>query len=131
MGDLHGLVLERRGVLRVAGADREAFLQGIVSNDVAKAGPERAIWSAFLTPQGKFLHEFFLVEWQGAYLLDCEAARVADLRRRLSIYKLRSKVSVEDVSAEPNADKIDEAVVYLRERGVSVEEISEDDPRAH
>ena len=99
MGDLHGLVLETRGVLRVAGEDRAAFLQGIVSNDVAKAGPERALWSAFLTPQGKFLHEFFLVEWQGAYLLDCEATRLADLRRRLSIYKLRSKVSVEDASA--------------------------------
>jgi folate-binding protein YgfZ len=100
MGNLHGLVLEMRGVLRVAGEDRQAFLQGIVSNDVAKAAPECAIWTAFLTPQGKFLHEFFLVEWQGAYLLDCEAARLADLRRRLSIYKLRSKVSVEDASAD-------------------------------
>jgi folate-binding protein YgfZ len=100
MGDLHALMLETRGVLRVAGDDRQAFLQGIVSNDVAKAGPERALWSAFLTPQGKFLHEFFLVEWQDAYLLDGEAARLADLRRRLSIYKLRSKVSVEDVSAD-------------------------------
>ncbi len=98
MADLYGLLLETRGVLRVAGEDREAFLQGIVSNDVAKVGAERAIWSAFLTPQGKFLHEFFLVEWQDAYLLDCEAARLADLRRRLSIYKLRSKVSVEDAS---------------------------------
>jgi folate-binding protein YgfZ len=100
MGDLRGLMLKMRGVLRVAGDDRQAFLQGIVSNDVAKAGPERALWSAFLTPQGKFLHEFFLVEWQGTYLLDCESARLADLRRRLSIYKLRSKVSVENVSTD-------------------------------
>ena len=98
MADLYGLLLETRGVLRVAGEDRRDFLQGVVSNDVAKAGPERAIWSAFLTPQGKFLHEFFLIEWQDAYLLDCEAARIADLRRRLAIYKLRSKVSVEDAS---------------------------------
>jgi folate-binding protein YgfZ len=90
------VLLPTRGVLRVSGADREAFLQGIVSNDVAKVSAERAVWSAFLTPQGKFLHEFFLVEQQGAYLLDCEAARRDDLLRRLRIYKLRSQVVVDD-----------------------------------
>jgi folate-binding protein YgfZ len=100
MSDLFALVLDARGVLRVAGEDRQSFLQGIVSNDVAKAGPERALWSAFLTPQGKFLHEFFLAESGDAILLDCEAARLADLRRRLSIYKLRSKVTLEDASAD-------------------------------
>jgi len=99
MSDLRALVLDARGVLRVAGEDRQAFLQGIVSNDVAKAAPDRALWSAFLTPQGKFLHEFFLSEREDAFLLDCEAARLADLQRRLSIYKLRSKVALEDVSA--------------------------------
>jgi folate-binding protein YgfZ len=100
MSDLRALVLDARGVLRVAGEDRLDFLQGIVSNDVAKAAPDRALWSAFLTPQGKFLHEFFLAEWQDGFLLDCEAARLADLQRRLSIYKLRSKVALEDVSAD-------------------------------
>jgi folate-binding protein YgfZ len=99
MSDLRALVLDARGVLRVAGEDRLGFLQGIVSNNVARAGPGRALWSAFLTPQGKFLHEFFLADWQDAFLLDCEAARLADLQRRLSIYKLRSKVALEDVSA--------------------------------
>jgi hypothetical protein len=99
MSDLRALVLDARGVLRVAGEDRQGFLQGIVSNDVAKAAPDRALWSAFLTPQGKFLHEFFLAEREDAFLLDCEAARLADLQRRLSIYKLRSKVALEDVSA--------------------------------
>jgi folate-binding protein YgfZ len=100
MSDPSALVLDARGVLRVAGEDRRGFLQGIVSNDVAKAGPDRALWSAFLTPQGKFLHEFFLAEWHDAFLLDCEAARLADLQRRLSIYKLRSKVVLEDASEE-------------------------------
>ncbi len=92
------VLLPLRGVLRVSGADREAFLQGIVSNDVAKVSADRAVWSAFLTPQGKFLHEFFLIEQEGAYLLDCEAERRDDLLRRLRIYKLRSQVAVDDAN---------------------------------
>jgi folate-binding protein YgfZ len=90
--------LPTRGVLRVSGADREVFLQGIVSNDVAKVSADRAVWSAFLTPQGKFLHEFFLIEHEDAYLLDCEAERRDDLLRRLRIYKLRSQVVVDDAN---------------------------------
>lgn len=87
--------LVHRAVLAVAGADRRSFLQGLVSNDVAKATEERAIWSALLTPQGKFLHDFFLVEQGERFLLDCEAAeRAENLRRRLSIYKLRAKVDI-------------------------------------
>ncbi len=100
MGEMRALVLESRGVMRLGGEDLRGFLQGMVSNDVDKVAPERAVWSAFLTPQGKFLHEFFMVERQGGFLLDCEAARLADLKRRLSIYKLRSKVTLEDTSAE-------------------------------
>ncbi len=93
------VILEHRGVLKVAGADRAGFLQGIVSNDVTRVGPETAIWAAFLTPQGKFLHEFFLAEQDpgetGAFLLDCEAGRAADLARRLKLYKLRAQVTIE------------------------------------
>ena len=54
-------VLEERGVLEVAGEDRVAFLQGLVSNDVTKAGPERALHAALLTAQGRYLHDFFIV----------------------------------------------------------------------
>jgi folate-binding protein YgfZ len=96
MSEPKALVLEHRGVLAVDGPDARAFLQGIVSNDVEKATPESAVWSAFLTPQGKFLHEFFMVERDGRLLLDCEAERRADLMKRLRIYKLRSKAEVAD-----------------------------------
>lgn len=87
--------LAHRGVLAVAGDDRKTFLQGLVSNDVLKLEPGRAMWSALLTPQGKFLHEFFIVETADALLLDCEGGeRLEDLRKRLSLYKLRSKVTL-------------------------------------
>ena len=53
-------LLPDRGVLEVAGEDRVAFLQGLVSNDVAEAAPGRAVWAALLTPQGKWLADFFV-----------------------------------------------------------------------
>ncbi|HEV7373050.1 folate-binding protein [Arenibaculum sp.] len=94
------VILEDRGVLAVDGPDRKAFLQGLVSNDVLKVGPERAVHAALLTPQGKYLHDFFILERGETLLLDCEAARIEDLKRRLRMYRLRSKVAVEDRSAD-------------------------------
>jgi folate-binding protein YgfZ len=95
------VILQHRGVLKIGGPERRAFLQGVISNDVELVAPEQAVWAAFLTPQGKFLHEFFLIEEtpgdDGAFLLDCEVERVGDLLRRLKLYKLRSKVTLEAV----------------------------------
>ncbi|MEO1191002.1 MAG: folate-binding protein [Pseudomonadota bacterium] len=92
--------LDDRGVIAITGADKETFLQGVISNDVALATEEQAIWSAFLTPQGKYLHDFFLVRQGERLLLETEAARLPDLLRRLKLYKLRSQVQLADVSAE-------------------------------
>jgi folate-binding protein YgfZ len=86
--------LRERGLLSVAGPDRRSFLQGLISNDVEKVAPDRAIYAAFLTAQGKYLHDFFIVERDDALLLDCEAVRLADLQRRLSLYRLRAKVTL-------------------------------------
>jgi folate-binding protein YgfZ len=88
------ILADDRGVLRILGPDARSFLQGLVSNDVTRATAERAIYAALMTPQGKFLHDFFILEHDGALCLDGEAARLADLQRRLSLYKLRSKVTI-------------------------------------
>ena len=53
--------LPGRAVIEVGGEDRVAFLQGLVSNDVAEAAPGRAVWAALLTPQGKYLADFFIL----------------------------------------------------------------------
>jgi folate-binding protein YgfZ len=90
----HFTVLADRGVLAVAGPDRRSFLQGLVSNDVEKVAADRAVYAALLNAQGKYLHDFFLVEVGGAIWLDAEAARLGDLRRRLSMYRLRAKVEI-------------------------------------
>ena len=92
------VALAERGALEVSGEDRNAFLQGLVSNDVTKAGPDRAVYAALLTAQGRYLHDFFIVALGEALYLDAEAARLADLRRRLTLFKLRSKVTFADAS---------------------------------
>lgn len=85
-----------RAAIEVAGEDRVQFLQGLVSQDIAKVGPTRAMFSAFLTAQGKFLHDFFLVAQGDSLLLEVDKERAPDLVRRLKLYKLRSKVELID-----------------------------------
>jgi len=92
------VVLESRGVLAVTGEDRTAFLQGLVSNDMRAVAPDRAVYSLFLTPQGKYQHDFMVAADGEALLLDVEAARRDDLLRRLKLYKLRSRIALEDRS---------------------------------
>jgi len=92
------VILEDRGILAVSGPDRRLFLQGLVSNDVEKLAPKelpgRAVYAALLTAQGKYLHDFIMVEVGEAIWLDAEAARLGDLRRRLAMYRLRAKVEI-------------------------------------
>lgn len=90
------VVLAHRAVVAVDGEDRATFLQGLVSNDVAALADARAIYAALLTPQGKFLHDLFVVADGPFFLLDCERERRHDLLRRLTLYRLRSKVGLHD-----------------------------------
>lgn len=89
--------LPDRAVLAISGADRVTFLQGLVSNDVAEVAPGRAVWAALLTPQGRWLADFFLYEEaEGQRLLmDCAAAQADMLRQKLARYRLRSDVSID------------------------------------
>lgn len=88
------LLPEDRAVITIEGPDVRPFLQGIISNDVEKVGPDRAIWAAFLTAQGKYLFDFFIAQVGDALCLDCETARRDELVKRLGRYKLRSKVEL-------------------------------------
>jgi hypothetical protein len=88
------VVLKDRAVLAIGGLDRASFLQGLVSNDANRISPERGIYAALLTAQGKYLHDFMLVEVGETIWIDAEAARLDDLKRRLSMYRLRAKVTL-------------------------------------
>jgi folate-binding protein YgfZ len=90
------VVLEDRGVLAIGGPERASFLQGLISNDTARISEARAIYAALLTAQGKYLHDFMLVEHGDEIWLDGEAARLTDLKRRLSMFRLRAKVTIDE-----------------------------------
>jgi folate-binding protein YgfZ len=100
MTQLSYTLLEDRGFIAVTGADTRAFLQGLISNDVDKVTPDQAAHAAFLTPQGKYLHDFFVIDTVNGLLLEGEAARLDDLLRRLRMYKLRADVDLKDVSGD-------------------------------
>jgi folate-binding protein YgfZ len=91
-------LLPERGVIAVSGTDRVAFLQGLVSNDVAAARPGEAVWAALLTPQGKWFADFFIVAESGRLLLECERASAPAILDRLTRFRLRSKVQLQDCS---------------------------------
>jgi folate-binding protein YgfZ len=90
--------LAQRGILRIGGDDRRVFLQGLISNDINLCVGDKMLFAALLTPQGKFLHDMFIVDDGNSFLVDCELARADDLLRRLQSYKLRAKVTLENVS---------------------------------
>jgi tRNA-modifying protein YgfZ len=113
--------LPERGVIEVRGEDRIAFLQGLVSNDVAQAIPGHSVWAALLTPQGKWLADFFIVADGDRLLLDCERAQVPLLLQRLSRFRLRSKATLRAA---------DELCVYAAWSGApTAEAIIVSDPR--
>lgn len=86
--------LPSRGLLALSGADAQAFLQGLISNDLNKLASGAAMYAAMLTPQGKFLHDFFLMRRGDALLLDGHRERLPDLLQRLQVYKLRAQVNI-------------------------------------
>jgi hypothetical protein len=113
--------LPRRAVLAIEGEDRVGFLQGLVSNDVTEAAPGRAVWAALLTPQGKWLADFFIFSDDERLLLDCEREQAGGVLQRLSRFRLRSKVTLRAA---------DELTVYAAWNGVPrVDAIAAADPR--
>ena len=85
--------LDDRAVLEVGGADGVKLLQGLVSNDLDRLVHEPAVYAALLTPQGKYLFDFLVCRHGDALWLDVEAARLDDLVRRLTLYRLRADVT--------------------------------------
>ena len=100
--DVSFVKLENRGLIHVEGKDRHDFLQGLITNDMGKLAPGRALYACLLTPQGKFLHDFFISEGEDFILLECEGGdRARDLYERLNKYRLRADVQISVEEAVP------------------------------
>lgn len=84
-----------RAIYEITGSDAEHFLQGLVTNDVSKLR-EGPVYTALLTPQGKYIADFILVRRGEAILLDVDSSLAEDLVKRLKMYKLRSDVTIEE-----------------------------------
>ena len=99
---MQAALLPDRGVVKVAGDDARRFLNGLATNDMDKVGPGHAIFTALLTPQGKIIVDFIAAEAGpddgGGFFLDCPRALAAALVEKLNFYKLRAKITVEDLS---------------------------------
>jgi hypothetical protein len=93
-------ILDDRAILYINGEDAKEFLQNLISNDINKVSDVNSCFSSLLTPQGKFLYEFIIVKHKSGYLLDCEKPQVEELFKQLSLYKLRSKVEILNLSNE-------------------------------
>ena len=91
-----------RSVIAVSGEDAAVFLQGIISNDINILNAEKALYTYLLTPQGKYLFDFFITKNNDEYLIDIAKEDASDFLKRIKIYKLRSKVQLEDKSEEYN-----------------------------
>ena len=100
MGMTHIASLPARGVIEIGGDDRVSFLQGLVSNDVAQAAPGRAVWTGLLTPQGKWVADFFVLSDGARLLLDVERASAGMIAQRIARFRLRAKVTIADRSEE-------------------------------
>jgi len=91
---MQGEAASNRTVLKITGEDRVAFLQGLVTNDMRQIDG-RLVYAALLTPQGKYLADFFLAGTEDAILIDVKTGIAEALIRRLSMYRLRAKVGIE------------------------------------
>ncbi len=87
--------LKNRGLVKISGIERRVFLQGLITNDLSLLDQENYIYACLLTPQGKFLFDFFIREEDESLLLDCEGAeRAQELAKILNMYKLRAQAEV-------------------------------------
>jgi folate-binding protein YgfZ len=114
-------LVEDRGIVALSGPDARTFLQGLITNDIDLLTPDKPIYAALLTPQGKILFDFLIVDdGAGTILLDCPAASRDALVKRLSMYRLRSKV---EITAR------DDLAVFASWDGSALPGVSFDDPR--
>ena len=106
MSEAFFVLAEDRIAIAIEGVDSLSFLQSLLSNDVQRVSTTQALWTGFLTPQGKYLHDFFLTQRyeienkiETGLIADCDLERHQDLLQRLKRYRLRAAVTFKDLSA--------------------------------
>ena len=94
------IITKDRGLISISGEDSKDFLQNLISNDINKTDNENAIFSGIFTPQGKYLFEFFVIKNNEQFFLECYENDITDLIAFLNKFKLRSKITIKNLSTE-------------------------------
>tara|TARA_Y100000996_G_scaffold380388_1_gene334246 strand:+ start:284 stop:1159 length:876 start_codon:yes stop_codon:yes gene_type:complete len=94
------IILENRGLVSITGEDAKEYLQNLITNDINKVSKKSSIFAALLSPQGKYLFDFFVIKISNGYLLDCDKNSTNKLIENLLKYKIRSKIKIEDLSSK-------------------------------
>lgn len=94
----HQAKLDDRGLIHLAGPDVRKLLQGLITNDVEGLAPNRGVFSGLLSPQGKILFDFLLHQTGDGVVLDIDQTQIEACIKRLTLYRLRSDVSITDMS---------------------------------
>ena len=92
------ITLDDRGFIQIKGSEAKDFLQNIVTGNIEKVTGSSTIFSSILTPQGKYLFDFFVLKFKDSYLLECEKKSATEIIKLLNYYKLRTKVDLIDLS---------------------------------
>ena len=93
-------ILEDRAIIYINGSDAKDFLQNLISNDINKVTDNSSCFASLLTPQGKYLYEFIVVKHKLGYFIDCEKSQTQEIFKQFTLYKIRSKVEILNLSNE-------------------------------
>lgn len=93
-------LLPDRVVCKIGGAERQDFLQNLLTNNLERVSPTLGIYTLLQTPQGKYLFDFFVIEQDEHYLIDCDRDAAPELLKRLMFYKLRTDVTLASMGEE-------------------------------
>jgi folate-binding protein YgfZ len=88
---------ENRTIFRVTGGDRKTFIENLVTNNLTEGG---LTYAALLTPQGKYIADFFLLDTEDAILVDVDDSVAPALAQKLTMYKLRADVAIEETGLQ-------------------------------
>jgi len=94
------IILKDRDIISVSGSDSASFLQNVITNDINKLNESNSLYSALLTPQGKYLHDFFILKHEKNYLIDCESETTENLLSCFQKYKLNANIEFKNITSD-------------------------------
>ncbi len=85
--------------IKISGNDSNAFIQGLITNDINKCSEDVLIYSSLLSPQGKFLADFFIFKKNDSYIFEINEKYHEDFMKKLNLYKLKSNINIDEINS--------------------------------